>query len=128
MRSERAKAALLAIQLHGREAQVFLDGVSRDAFRQDRRTFHAVTRCLEIISEATRRLPEPLKARTRTCPGATSPTPETSTGTSTTTWRPTSSSRPPRLTSPYSSPPLSRSCAARHSNPTTLAAETAIEA
>ncbi len=63
MRSERAEAALLAIQLHGREAEVFLDGVSRDAFRQDRRTFHAVTRCLEIISEATRRLPEPLKAR-----------------------------------------------------------------
>jgi len=63
MRSERAEAALLAIQLHGREAEVFLDGVSRDAFRQDRRTFHAVTRCLEIISEATRWLPEPLKAR-----------------------------------------------------------------
>ncbi len=63
MRSERAEAALLAIQLHGREAQVFLDGMGRERFREDRRTFHAVTRCLEIISEATRRLPEPLKAR-----------------------------------------------------------------
>lgn len=63
MRSERAYAALLAIQLHGRDAQTFLDRMSREAFREDRRTFHAVTRCLEIISEATRRLPQSLKER-----------------------------------------------------------------
>lgn len=37
--------------------------MDRDAFREDRKTFHAVTRCLEIISEATRRLPDELKAR-----------------------------------------------------------------
>lgn len=42
MRSERTGDALLAIQLHGREAQTFLDGVNRAAFRQDWRTFHAV--------------------------------------------------------------------------------------
>jgi uncharacterized protein with HEPN domain len=34
-----------------------------DTFRTDARTLYAVTRCLEIISEASRRLPEDLKAR-----------------------------------------------------------------
>ncbi|MCW5771057.1 MAG: DUF86 domain-containing protein [Rhodospirillaceae bacterium] len=33
------------------------------AFRHDRRTYHAVVRCLEIISEATRHLPLSLKHR-----------------------------------------------------------------
>lgn len=32
-------------------------------FLQDQRTQYAVTRCLEIVSEATRRLPPDLKAR-----------------------------------------------------------------
>jgi uncharacterized protein with HEPN domain len=32
-------------------------------FRADPRTVYAVTRCLEIISEASRRLPDDLKAR-----------------------------------------------------------------
>ena len=34
-----------------------------DAQRYDLRTTYAVTRCLKIISEASRRLPEDLKAR-----------------------------------------------------------------
>lgn len=34
-----------------------------EAFRDDTRTVFAVTRCLEIISEASRRLPETFKAR-----------------------------------------------------------------
>jgi uncharacterized protein with HEPN domain len=34
-----------------------------DAFKADRRTFYAVTRCLEIVSEATRRLPSSLRDR-----------------------------------------------------------------
>jgi uncharacterized protein with HEPN domain len=34
-----------------------------EAFRDDTRTVYAVTRCLEIISEASRRLPEDLKLR-----------------------------------------------------------------
>jgi uncharacterized protein with HEPN domain len=34
-----------------------------DAFADGRRTFHAVTRCLEIISKASRRLDEALRAR-----------------------------------------------------------------
>jgi len=34
-----------------------------DAFKADRRTFYAVTRCLEIVSEATRRLPPSVRDR-----------------------------------------------------------------
>lgn len=34
-----------------------------DMFRQDRKTVYAVTRALEIISEASRRLPADLKER-----------------------------------------------------------------
>jgi uncharacterized protein with HEPN domain len=34
-----------------------------EEFRGDLRTVYAVTRCLEIISEASRRLPDELKAR-----------------------------------------------------------------
>ncbi len=37
--------------------------MSYEAFRDDLRTTYAVTRCLEIISEASRRLPDALKAR-----------------------------------------------------------------
>ena len=44
-------------------AQTFMEGMSYDAFRDDLRTTYAVTRCLEIISEASRRLPDELKAR-----------------------------------------------------------------
>jgi uncharacterized protein with HEPN domain len=39
-----------------RLAQDFVGGMTPEAFAQDRRTFSAVTRCLEIISEAARRL------------------------------------------------------------------------
>ena len=41
----------------------FVADVSLDQFLADRRTVYAVTRCLEIISEASRRLPDELKAR-----------------------------------------------------------------
>jgi uncharacterized protein with HEPN domain len=44
-------------------ARRFTEGVTYDAFRDDTLRFYAVTRCLEIISEASRRLPEDLKAR-----------------------------------------------------------------
>jgi uncharacterized protein with HEPN domain len=33
------------------------------AFAADRRTYYAVTRCLEIISEASRRLTQPMRDR-----------------------------------------------------------------
>ena len=44
-------------------AQNFVAGMSCEALRDDLRTTYAVTRCLEIISEASRRLPDELKAR-----------------------------------------------------------------
>ncbi|HEX4365302.1 MAG TPA: HepT-like ribonuclease domain-containing protein [Rhodopila sp.] len=44
-------------------AQTFAEGMSYDALCDDLRTTYAITRCLEIISEASRRLPDALKAR-----------------------------------------------------------------
>jgi uncharacterized protein with HEPN domain len=44
-------------------AQSFVEGMSYETFRDDLRSLYVVTRCLEIISEASRRLPDELKAR-----------------------------------------------------------------
>ena len=44
-------------------AHRFVERLSREDFLVDIRTQYAVTRCLEIISEASRRLPEEIKAR-----------------------------------------------------------------
>src|SRR5262245_60562248 len=44
-------------------ASQFVDGYDRISFKTDLRTVYAVPRCLEIISEASRRLPDELKAR-----------------------------------------------------------------
>ena len=44
-------------------ARRFIEGISAEAFAEDERTLYAVTRCLEIISEASRRLPNDVKAR-----------------------------------------------------------------
>ena len=63
MRSDPALAALRDIAHHIELATGFVSGMSFEAFRDDLRTFYAVTRCLEIISEASRRLPDDLKAR-----------------------------------------------------------------
>jgi uncharacterized protein with HEPN domain len=41
----------------------FVEGMTYQAFCADIRTVYAVTRCFEIISEASRRLPKDLKAR-----------------------------------------------------------------
>src|SRR5438045_7917123 len=59
MRSDTATAALRDIDL----ALSFTAGFDYEAFVSDPRTAYAVTRCLEIISEASRRLPDDLKAR-----------------------------------------------------------------
>jgi len=50
------RLAWMAIQDNIRLAQEFVAGMTPEMFAQDRRTFYAVTRCLEIISEAARRL------------------------------------------------------------------------
>lgn len=44
-------------------ARCAIEGYDRDAFLADDRTFYAATRCLEIISEAARRLSPAFKAR-----------------------------------------------------------------
>ena len=44
-------------------AHRFIEGMNFEAFAADERTLYAVTRCLEIISEASRRLPNEMKAR-----------------------------------------------------------------
>ena len=63
MRSKAADTALRDILHHIDLAQRFVDGLQRADFLADIRTVYAVTRCLEIISEASRRLPDDLKAR-----------------------------------------------------------------
>jgi uncharacterized protein with HEPN domain len=44
-------------------ARSFVENLDYEAFRNNRLVFYAVTRALEIISEASRRLPDELKAR-----------------------------------------------------------------
>lgn len=44
-------------------ARSFVEGLSYESFRDSAIAFYAVTRALEIISEASRRLPADLKAR-----------------------------------------------------------------
>ena len=63
MLSETARAALLDIEHHIQLATRFVAGSDYKTFRDDTRTIYAVTRCLEIISEASRRLPDEMKAR-----------------------------------------------------------------
>jgi uncharacterized protein with HEPN domain len=63
MLSNRARLALTDIRDNIRLAEQFSAGFSEEALRADRRTFYALTRCLEIISEAARRLPRGLRNR-----------------------------------------------------------------
>ena len=44
-------------------ARQFVAGYRYESFQADRKTVYAAIRCLEIISEASRRLPEDLKSR-----------------------------------------------------------------
>lgn len=44
-------------------AEGFVSGMTYEAFKDDNLRLYAVTRCLEIISEASRRLPDEVKAR-----------------------------------------------------------------
>lgn len=51
------------IEHHIDLASQFVAGLGYEDFRDDTRTLYAVVRCLEIISEASRRLPDEVKAR-----------------------------------------------------------------
>jgi uncharacterized protein with HEPN domain len=63
MPSKSAQTALRDILHHIELATGFASGFTPTAFKKDLRTVYAVTRCLEIISEASRRLPDDMKAR-----------------------------------------------------------------
>jgi uncharacterized protein with HEPN domain len=63
MLSEIERDALEDIRDNIARAMRFVDGLDLDAFLADDKTFYAATRCLEIISEASRRLPPAFKER-----------------------------------------------------------------
>ncbi|MGA2217332.1 MAG: HepT-like ribonuclease domain-containing protein [Terracidiphilus sp.] len=63
-----ALSALADIERHIELAIEFVEGLDYEAFLHDTRNVFAVTRCLEIISEASRRLPDDLKARNPSIP------------------------------------------------------------
>jgi uncharacterized protein with HEPN domain len=63
MPSRAADTALRVILHHIDLAVGFPAGFDRASFKLDIKTVYAVTRCLEIISEASRRLPDDVKAR-----------------------------------------------------------------
>ena len=62
-KSEATRRWLNDIQHHIAMAQGFIAGLSYETFKDDNLHLYALTRCLEIISEASRRLPAELKAR-----------------------------------------------------------------
>lgn len=63
MRSERSRAALLQIRENILLARQFIDGMTLADFRVDLRAVYAVVRCLEIVSEASRRVEPAVKSR-----------------------------------------------------------------
>ena len=68
MRSKSPHGPLLDIVENLQLAKQFVGDLDYQGFCDDRRTVYAVIRCLEIVSEASRRLPEELKARHPTIP------------------------------------------------------------
>ena len=63
MPSERGRDALLGILENAEAALEFTAGIDAEAFAQDRMRFYAVTRCLGIISEASRRVDDETRIR-----------------------------------------------------------------
>jgi uncharacterized protein with HEPN domain len=60
---EATKDALTEIVRTIELARGFVSGATLESFSADTRTVFAITRCLEIISEASRKLPTELKKR-----------------------------------------------------------------
>jgi len=63
MPSKAVDTALRDILDHALLAKRFVEGFDIAQFREDLRTYHAVVRCLEIISEASRRVDEDIRLR-----------------------------------------------------------------
>jgi uncharacterized protein with HEPN domain len=62
------KSVLQDMARHIHLATEFVAGIDFEAFENDERTIFAVIRCLEVISEASRRLPDELKERQPSIP------------------------------------------------------------
>jgi len=67
--SERDRAACSDIVANPQRAVAFVAGFTFPTFAADERTHYAVVRCLEIISEASRRLSAAANARLPMCRG-----------------------------------------------------------
>jgi uncharacterized protein with HEPN domain len=63
MLSETERISLSDILSNIDLARDFAEGFDYERFLADMRTFYAITRCLEIISEASRRLSPEMKVR-----------------------------------------------------------------
>jgi len=63
MPSDPCNNALLDIRDNILRAREFVEGHNLQSFLADLKTFYAVTRAVEIISEASKRLPEELRDR-----------------------------------------------------------------
>ena len=63
MSFDPARAALLDIRDNIFVARSFVEGLDLPAFQQSRLHVYAATRAIEIISEASRRLPDELRGR-----------------------------------------------------------------
>ena len=59
---ENTRRWLIDIRHHIAMAESFVTDLDYATFKEDNLRLYAVTRCLEIISEASRRLPDALKA------------------------------------------------------------------
>jgi uncharacterized protein with HEPN domain len=68
MLSNKAQLALMDIRDNILAAKRFTDGLSFDQFKQSDLHFYAVTRALEIVSEAARRLPASFRERHSSLP------------------------------------------------------------
>jgi uncharacterized protein with HEPN domain len=68
MRSDRERSALIDICHNIALAEDFVRDLTFEEFRDDLMRVYAVTRCLEIISEASPRLSDELRARRSTIP------------------------------------------------------------
>jgi uncharacterized protein with HEPN domain len=60
---EAAQRWLDDLRHHVSMAEGFIAGMTYETFKDDNLHLYAVTRCLEIISEASRRLPQSIKDR-----------------------------------------------------------------
>ena len=68
MRSDSDYYRLIHIRDNIVKAALFIEAMSYEQFRDDDKSFYAVTRALEIISEASRKLSNELKDRHPTVP------------------------------------------------------------